>query len=324
MIRQLWIWLFTAISATASVASPLTVSHDSPQAYQTIQAAVDALPDTGGEIAIAPGTYREKIVITKQDVHLRGTGQTPSNVVIVWNDGAINVGGTFHTPTLAASGDGFHLSNVTVQNDYWLDPKNKGTQAVALAITGDKAVITKVRILGHQDTLFANKGKDGRMSRQYYKDCYIEGHVDFVFGNAKAFFDHCELHGMTHSSVMYTAQSKNSPNEDSAFVFDHCTLTAEPAAQGIILGRPWRAYATVVFLNTKIEAPVIPEGWREWHPGETDRLKTASYSEYRSTGPGASPNTRESYARQLTDEETKHWSLRSFFGDNLDWLLARQ
>ncbi|WP_249791528.1 pectinesterase family protein [Bradyrhizobium sp. SRL28] len=176
---------------------------------------------------------------------------------------AINVGGTAHSATLNASGDDFRLDNLTIQNDHSQHRANPPPQAVALSITGDKDLIRRVRLLGAQDTLFANKGPNGRMSRQYFSDCYIEGHVDFIFGNAKAYFQHCELHGIANQVAIYTAQSKGSPDEDSAYVFDHCTLTADSAGHGIALGRAWRPYATVVLLSTKLDLPVIAEGWRE-------------------------------------------------------------
>jgi pectinesterase len=186
---------------------------------------------------------------------------------------------------------------------------------VALAVTGDRVVINNVRLLGAQDTLYANKGRGGCMARQYFSDYYVESHVDFIFGNAKAWFERCRLYGIAHQSVMYTAQSKNAPDEDSAYVFNHCTLTADPAALDISLGRAWRPFATVIFLNTRMDAAVIPDGWREWTPGKTDRLKTATYAEYKSTGPGASPSTRESCSRQLSDAEAAKWSRKAFFGD---------
>lgn len=311
------IFLALLVNACALIGPPRTllVSHDDPKAFHTLQAAIDAMPAEGGDILVAPGIYREKISVAKPGVHIRGTGAGPRDTIIVFGDGASNAGGTSKSPTLEATGDDFHLTNVTVQNDYWLNPANKPSQAVAMAVSGDRAVITHVRLLGHQDTLYAKKGPDLRMSRQYYSDCYIEGHVDFIFGNAKAWFERCELHGMAHPSVMYTAQSKNSADEDSAYVFDHCTLTADPGTQEISLGRAWRPYATVIFLNTTMDAPVIPEGWREWTPGKTDTLKTATYAEYKSTGPGASPSTREPNSHQLTDAEAAQWSRKTFFGD---------
>lgn len=316
-LLTLALWL----APTSAYARDLHVGSDG--GYRTVQAAIDALPDHGGTILIAPGTYREKLRVTRNGVRLRGLGAGSQDVVLVYGDSAIAAGGTFRSATLTASGDDFRLQHLTVQNDYARDPAAPPSQAVALAITGDQDVVDDVRLLGAQDTLYANKGPNGRMARQYFTHCYIEGHVDFIFGNAKAWFDRCELHGIAHQSVMFTAQSKTLPGEDSGYVFDHCMLTAAPAATNIALGRPWRDYATVVFLDTRMEAPIMPEGWREWTPGTTTRLGTAYYAEYRSTGPGASPATREPLSHQLTEAEAGKWSLAAFFKGDLKWLPRR-
>ncbi|WP_082654106.1 pectinesterase family protein [Bradyrhizobium pachyrhizi] len=317
--------LFAAVLAgyvciSTAHAQPLFVSHAGRAAYHSVQAAIDALPAQGGDIQIAPGIYREKVKLSKSGVHIKGSGKRPDDTVIVYGDGAINVGGTAHSATLDASGDDFQLDNLTIQNDYALNPANSSSQAVALSVTGDRDVITRVRLLGAQDTLFASKGPNGRMSRQYFGSCYIEGHVDFIFGDAKAYFRQCELHGLANQAVVYTAQSKGTPDEDSAYVFDHCRLTADPAAGYVALGRPWRPYATVIFLSTKMDAPVMAEGWREWTPGQTNKLRTANYAEYKSSGIGANPAGREPHSHQLTDSEAAKWSLSAFFGDATDWL----
>ncbi|AMA61552.1 pectin esterase [Bradyrhizobium sp. CCGE-LA001] len=300
-------------------AQPLLVSQSSDIAYHSLQAAIDALSAQGGDILVAPGVYREKVKIAKPGVHIKGTGKRPDDTVVVYGDGAIYVGGTFRSATLEASGDDFRLDNLTIQNDYSLNPAHPPSQAVALSITGDRDVLTRVRLLGAQDTLLANKGLNGRLSRQYFADCYIEGHVDFIFGNAKAYFRKCELHGIAHQTVVYTAQGKAAPDEDSAFVFDHCTLTADPGIGEIALGRAWRPYAAVIFLSSKMDAPVIAEGWREWSKGKTDTLRTAYYAEYKSTGLGADPAQREPYYHRLSDREARQWSLETFFGDT-SWL----
>ncbi|MHC2332190.1 pectinesterase family protein [Bradyrhizobium sp. USDA 4454] len=304
----------------AVYAEALLVSHAANADYHSLQEAIDALPAQGGDVRIAPGTYREKVNTSKSGIHIVGTGGKPEDTVIVYGDGAINAGGTARSATLNATGDDFRLENLTIQNDYALNPANPPSQAVALSVTGDRDVITRVRLLGAQDTLFAGKGPNGRMSRQYFSKCYIEGHVDFIFGNAKAWFRQCELHGIANQAVIYTAQSKAARDEDSGYVFDHCRLTADPVAGYIALGRPWRPYATVVFLSAKIDAPVIAEGWREWTPGKTFTLKTSYYAEYRSFGVGANPSGREPHSHQLTDGEAARWSLSVFFAGATDWL----
>lgn len=276
----------------AGRARDLLVSPTAENAYRSVQSAIDPLPQTGGVIRIAPGKWREKLTIAKPGVTLVGTGRGPEATVLVYGDSAKTAGGTFNSATLTASGDDLRIANLTIQNDWWLNPARGPSQTVALSLTGDRAVITRVRLLGHQDTLYANKGEGGRMARQYFSGCYIEGHVDFIFGNAKAYFRGCQIHALAHQNVWYTAQSRASAQEDSGYVFDHCRLTAEPAAKNVSLGRPWRDYARVVFLNTRMDAQVMPEGWREWYPGTSNRLPTTDYAEYRSSGHGAHPKHR--------------------------------
>lgn len=278
--------------------------------YQSLNAAIEALPAEGGVIELAPGEYREKVTITKPNVRLIGKGARPQDVVIVWSDSALTSGATSKSFSVNVSGDGFQARNLTIQNDYHLKD-SRPSQAVALMITADRAVLKDVRLLGAQDTLYAASKKD-KPSRQYFKNCYVEGHVDFIFGDAKAFFDRCRIHGLAHETVMYTAQSKAHPDQDSGYVFDRCLVTADPKAASVYLGRAWRPYATVVFLRSRLEARIEPAGWREWTPGKTDTLSTASFAEYASAGPGASPSTREPRTRQLTAVEARRWSKRAF------------
>ena len=312
--------LMALLAPMVAQATALRVSRDAVGAYRSVQQAVDALPATGGTIRIDPGIWREKLTIAKAHVTLAGTGMNAEAVVLVYGDSAITAGGTFKSATLTVTGDDFHAGNLTVQNDWGNDPAHAQSQAVALSLTGDRAVVDRVRLLGHQDTLFANKGPGGRMARQYFSRCYVEGHVDFIFGNANAYFRGCQLHGVAHAGVMYTAQSRNAPDEDSADVFDRCRLTADPAASDISLGRAWRSYARVIFLRSWMDASIIPEGWREWTPGKTDTLRTAYFAEFRSSGPGAAPQRRVATSHQLDAAEAKRWSYTSLFGGEARWV----
>jgi pectin methylesterase-like acyl-CoA thioesterase len=156
-------------------------------------------------------------------------------------------------------------------------------------------------------------------ARQYFQDCYIEGHVDFIFGDSMAVFDRCVIHGIAHSEVLLTAQSKRYPEQQSGYVFDHCKITADAGVGKVFLGRPWRAYSKVVFLNAELDAKVSPQGWREWHAGETTRLKTAFYAEYKSTGPGAAPELRETDSKQLTEAEAERYKAANFLAGQDGW-----
>jgi pectinesterase len=290
--------------------------------YPSLQAAVDGLSERGGEIRLGPGVYREKVLITKPNVRLVGLGRKASDVVIAWSDGAAQVGGTFKTATLEVRGDDFSAENLTVANDYWLR-NEQPSQAVALYVTGDRAVIDRVRMLGHQDTLYAAsrkcEGTDCRVSRQYFRDCYVEGHVDFIFGNSKAFFENCEVHAIPHEEVMLTAHMRTGPDEDRAYVFDRCRITSEPGVGKLWFGRPWRDYSRVIFLNTRIDAELHPDGWREWTPGTTNRLTTAFYAEYGSTGIGRPRLAREPYSLQLSAVEAARWSAKQLLAGHDGW-----
>lgn len=284
----------------------LTVAHDGSGDFQTVQAAVDAAPSTGAAIHIRSGIYREKIVLNKAHIQLRGMGTDASKVVLSYDDSAGTAGGTTKSASVTVSGDDFYAENLTIENTFSRTRAltQEGSQAVALRISGDRSVLRNVRFLGYQDTLYAT----GKPGRQYFADCYVEGNVDFIFGDARAFFENCEIHSKAHPVVMITAQSKLHAQEQSGYVFDHCRLTAEPDAKVVYLGRPWRAFASVVFLNTEMGPWIAREGWHEWEHDGHPSLPTAFYAEYKSTGPGANPARR-----QLSDAEAKQFAVTKFF-----------
>lgn len=314
MMKRLAVLAFAITAATSAFATERATIMPEPGA---LQAAIDRLPAEGGVIELKPGIYREKVTLAKSHVRLRGLGRRPQDVVIVWSDGARTAGGTFKSATANISGDDIRVENLTIQNDYWLQRPDQPSQAVALAVTGDRNVFERVRLLGHQDTLYAgSKAKcDARgcgTSRQLFRDCYIEGHVDFIFGDAKAYFQRCKIHALAHGEILLTAQSKSTPDQDSGYVFDRCRVTADAGARSIYLGRAWRPYATVIFMRTHLPGSLHPAGWREWRPGQTNTFETAYFAEHRSTGPGGGIGQRDPHSRQLTAEEARAWSFDVF------------
>lgn len=148
-------------------------------------------------------------------------------------------------------------------------------------------------------------------ARQYFTDCYIEGNVDFIFGDSLAWFENCEIHALAYSTVMLTAQSKRYDGEHSGYVFHNCRVTAESGADKIYLGRPRRWYSSVVFLNTELPAQIVAAGWQEWLHDDTPSLPTVNYAEFGSTGPGANPTARDPHAKQLTAEEAAKIKVKS-------------
>ena len=299
----------------------LTVAADGGDAFRSVQAAVDALPDAGGAIAVQPGTYREVVTIRKPHVRIYGVDPDPAKTVLVFNNTGPKSAGTFNSATVFVEADNVSIDNLTIANDAGT---GKG-QAVALAVTADRAAFRHLRLLGAQDTLFAAArycyGDYGPCvpTRQYFSDSYIEGNTDFIFGDSMAVFDRCTLHGIPGREVMYTAQGQHYAAQQSGYVFSHCTLTADPSDTRITLGRPWRPHATVVYLNTRIDASVIPAGWTEWPRFGQPSLPTATFAEFRSTGPGASPATREPDSHQLTPAQTERWNPRRFLAGHDGW-----
>jgi pectin methylesterase-like acyl-CoA thioesterase len=309
----------------------LVVAADGSGQYKTVQEAIDAAPDGNVRIDIKPGEYRALISIAANGVELRGLGETPQDVVLVFDNSAATPGpdgkqlGTGRSATIMLTGDNFYAENLTIANDFEKhhERSNQGSQAVALHVTGDREVFRHVRFLGFQDTLYADSktchaaADTGpcRASRQYFADCYIEGHVDFIFGDAKAVFDRCEIHTLPHVMDTITAQSRLRPQEDSGYVFRNCTVTGDPGSQDILLGRPWRAYSTVIFLNTDFQAPLDPAGWKEWNGA----LATSDYEEYKSRGQAGDITKRIAPSKQLTAADIAKYATKAWLAGSDAW-----
>lgn len=323
----------TASAHGAAKKKKLTVAADGSGQFKTVQQAVDSAPDGNVLIQIKPGEYRDLVAIPANGVELRGMGKRPQDVVLVYDNSAGTPApagssgaptlGTGRSATVTVTGDDFTASNLTIANDFEKHHarSNQGSQAVALRVTGDREVFRHVRLLGYQDTLYADSKSchadtgPCAASRQYFADCYIEGHVNFIFGDAKAVFNHCELHGMAHQMVTFTAQSRLRLAEDSGYLFFNCTITADPAAGDILLGRPWRDYSTVIFVNTDFQAPLDPKGWQEWG----GRLKTSDYAEYRSHGQTGDVSQRLEPSHQLTAVEAAKYNPRAWLAASDHW-----
>jgi polygalacturonase len=306
----------------------LYVAADGTGDYYSIQRALDAAPKAGALVLVAPGTYREVLTIDKPNIHLRSANPDAGKTVVVNDRSAGTAGGTLHSATVNVTADNFFAENITFQNDFNATHPQlpAGSQALALLVNGDRAIFHNVHFLGNQDTVYAgsrNCAPDGENcipARQYFSDCYIAGNVDFIFGDGKAVFDHCEIHSTPHAGGYVTAQAKHYPQEDSGFVFNQCKLTADPdVTNSVYLGRPWRPYAMVVYLNTEMDDKIDPAGWREWHPGETHSIETVFYAELGSTGPGAHPGERDPHTHFLTPEQARQYAPSIFLRGSDGW-----
>lgn len=276
-----------------------------------LQQAVNALPRDGSYtvIRLAPGTYREKIHVPKDTPPFKLLGESADTTRIVWDDSAETPDskgkpiGTFRSPSVIIDSDDFAAENITFENDH-----GPGIQAVALSIGGDRGVFRNCRFLGWQDTLLL------RRKRHYFDHCLIAGSVDFIFGDATAFFDHCTID--CREAGYITAAS--TPQESKfGFIFSHCTITAS-GGEPFVLGRPWRPHASVHFLNCDLPAELRPEGWDNWRNPKNEA--TARYGEWRNSGAGASPGKRVPWSRQLDDPagrgRSRPWTVLSKWDPN--------
>jgi len=295
--------------------SSLTVAQDGSGDYRTIQEAVNAVRDLSQVqviIHIKKGIYHEKLVVPSWKTKISLVGESRDSTIITGNDfsgkpypGKDPYGkdkySTYTSYTVLVQGDDFHADNLTIENT-----AGRVGQAVALHVEGDRCVVTNCRLLGNQDTLYLATGS----SRQYYKDCYIEGTTDFIFGEATVIFAGCTIRSLTNS---YITAASTSPLKKTGFVFFDCRLTADTAAKKVYLGRPWRPYARTVFIRTQMDNHILPAGWDNWR--SADNEKTAFYAEYKSSGDGARTEGRVTWSHQLTEQEAAWYTVEHILGE---------
>lgn len=279
------------------------VAGDGTGQFTTVQDAINAAPQTTGPrnrwvIYVKPGTYRELVYVQREKRFVTLVGDDPARTIITYNLKAADVGldgkpiGTFRTPTLVIDADDFTVENLTIEN-----AAGPVGQALALRVDGDRLTVRNSRLLGWQDTIFLNRG------RQYFADSYIAGHVDFIFGGATAFFERCHLHAWRDG---YLTAASTPPDQRVGFVFVDSIVTGDAEVRAY-LGRPWRDFAHVAFVNTVMGEVVRPAGWHNWDRPE--REKTSRYFEIGSTGPGGSTRNRAAWARVPSSAEAAEFSV---------------
>ncbi|KAK9991058.1 hypothetical protein SO802_026043 [Lithocarpus litseifolius] len=246
-------------------------------------------------------------------ITLEGAGA--DNTIIEWDDTADRIGqtghplGTFGSATFAVDAPYFIAKNITFRNIAPSPPSGAlGKQAVALRISADTAAFFSCKVIGAQDTLYDHIG------RHYFKDCYIEGSVDFIFGNGLSCYKDCHLNAITSSYGALTAQKRQSFLEETGFSFVNCKVTGSGA---LYLGRAWGTFSRVVFAYTYMDKIITPRGWYDW--GDKNREMTVFYGQYKCWGPGADFGGRVSWSRELTAEEAEPFISLGFINGQ-DWL----
>ena len=294
----------------------ITVALDGSGQFKSVQDAIMSVP-AGTEtnpviIHIKPGTYKELIYIQHEKRFFHLVGEDAAKTILTFDLHANLPGpngkpiGTFRTPSTVIDADDFTAENLTFENS-----AGPVGQALAIRVDGDRAVFRHCRFLGWQDTMFLNRG------RQYFEDCYIAGHVDFIFGAATAFFERCHIHCLKNG---YITAASTYDYHAYGFVFSNCRITGEAADVKTYLGRPWRDYSAVIYLDTEMSDVVRPVGWNNWDLPA--REKTSRYAEFNSKGAGANSKERVSWSRQLTKSEAKKITVKSVLSGDDGWRPA--
>lgn len=300
--------IFTGMAVSGQ--KKITVAKDGSGNFNTVQAALDALPpnlDQKTTIIIKKGIYKERIIVDATKNFITLAGEDKDNTILTFNDHAgtkMPNGDTLNTWTCASFfvyGNDFHAENLTFENNAGFS----AGQAVALRIEGNRASFKNCAMKGFQDVLFLS----GSGVKHFFRDCDIEGTTDFIFGAATAVFKNCHLHSKKNSHI--TAASTNSIIP-YGFVFINCRLTADSNVSKVSLGRPWSPTASVTYINCLMDKHIIPEGWNNWKNPNNEA--SVRYAEYQNYGEGANAATRVKWSKQLTRDEAKKFTVENILG----------
>jgi pectinesterase len=291
----------------------LFVAADGSAPFKSVQEAIMSVPSGSSTnpviIHIKPGVYKELVSVQREKRFFHLVGKNATNTVLTFNlfAGLTNFDGkpigTFRTPSTMIDADDFTAENLTFENT-----AGAVGQALAIRVDGDRATFRNCRFLGWQDTILLNRG------RQYFENCDIAGAVDFIFGAATAWFEKCNIDCLGNG---YITAASTPVDQPFGFVFSDCKITGANPGVKIFLGRPWRIYASTIFLNTEMSDVIRPEGWNDWKKPQAHT--TARYTEFNSTGAGASPTNRPDWIKQLTKSEAEKITVQKVLGGDDGW-----
>jgi len=317
----------------------IIVSKNHPGGFPTIQEAIQSIPfdnKTPITIWITPGKYEEKLTIDRPYITLEG--ESPDTTILTFHDYANMLmedgskRGTFRSYSCFIDTHDFTAKNLTFENS-----SGSGRvvgQALALYVDGDRILFDNCHFLGRQDTLFTAPlppsviQKNGFVGpkefapringRHYYKNCTIYGDIDFIFGSATAYFEHCELFSLANPDKSgenhgYVTAASTPEGQEYGYVFYQCHFTGDCPPHSVYLGRPWRNYAKTVLLECTLEEHIKEEGWHDWNKEEAH--SQTFYAEYQSIGAGATPEKRVTWSHQLNEEQAAFYSKEKVLGD---------
>ncbi|MGP4038471.1 pectate lyase [Gracilibacillus sp. D59] len=299
------------------IESHLVVAKDGSGDYETVQAAIDAVPENNRNpvtIFVKDGTYKEVVTIPTNKPFITLLGESKTDTIITYDNYAgrdNGVGGTMGTSGSASvylRADDLRIENLTLENSFDESANVEGQQAVAVYASGDRQYFKDVRFIGNQDTLYTRSGT------QYYGDVYIEGDVDFIFGAASIVIEDSVIHSLDRGSDSnngYVTAASTLLSDKYGMLIKDSKFTSDAPAETVYLGRPWpaggnpNAIGSVVIMESELGEHIKPEGWTSMSGLQPE---DARLYEYKNKGPGAVINESR---RQLTDEEAADWTVQN-------------
>nr|AFC98398.1 pectin methylesterase [Lepidium sativum] len=297
--------LLESAPKSLEVNANVVVAKDGTGKFKTVNEAVTAAPENSNSryvVYVKKGVYKETIDIGKKKKNLMLVGDGKDLTIITGSLNVVDGSTTFRSATVAANGDGFMAQDIWIQNT--AGPAKH--QAVALRVSADQSVINRCRIDAYQDTLYTHT------LRQFYRDCFITGTVDFIFGNSAVVFQNCDIVARKPDAGqknMLTAQGREDPNQNTAISIQKCNIKPSselaPVKESVktYLGRPWKLYSRTVIMQSFIDNHIDPAGWFPWD-GEF-ALSTLYYGEYANNGPGAGTSKRVTWKGYRVIKDSK-------------------
>ncbi|KAK9726468.1 hypothetical protein RND81_05G217500 [Saponaria officinalis] len=270
-------------------------------------------------IYVKKGIYNENVAITNKMKNIMVIGDGIDATIVTSNKNAQDGATTFRSATFGVSGDGFIAKGITFENT--AGPQKH--QAVALRAGSDFSVFYSCSFKGYQDTLYVYS------KRQFYKNCDIYGTVDFIFGDAIAVLQNCNIYvrkPMSNQANTVTAQGRSDPNENTGIIIHDSIIEADSdlrPVQGSVktyLGRPWQMYSRVVVMKSNIDRVISPAGWAQWSGDFA--LRTLYYGEYMNVGVGAVTSGRvkwPGYHVITSPTEAGEFTVGNFLGGD-NWI----
>ncbi|VFQ68644.1 unnamed protein product [Cuscuta campestris] len=302
----------------------VVVSQDGSGNFTTVTEAVAAAPNNSKStdgyflVYVTAGVYEEYVTVGKNKKYLMMIGDGINQTIITGNRSFVDGWTTFNSSTFSVVGEGFVGVNMTFRNTAGAVKH----QAVAVRNGADLSAFYLCSFEAYQDTLYTHS------LRQFYRDCDVYGTVDFIFGNAAALFQNCNIFPRLPLPGQFnaiTAQGRTDPNQNTGISILNCTVAAAADLAGsnggteTFLGRPWKQYSRTVYVQSYMGSLVNSQGWHDWSGDFA--LNTSYYGEFNNTGPGSDTMRRVSWTGfgLVNGTDAGNFTVSNFlFGDQ--WL----